>query len=231
MPACKRGLYSVANRSLFQGLVSYWSLGDATGATRVDAYGTNNLANNGSGGGVSQTAGVTGASLASNFVAASSQYLLGASPFWLVYPITVATWVNPADSSAQYSLWGNSDTAGSNFSAAMITTTHKVQVTFDTTSHTINSSTSVSAGAWAFVVVTYDGTTANTYINGVLDVNSGALVNSGFTPTKALIGSRANGGSQIMNGKIGPTAVWSRLLTATEITAAYNGGVPLSFVQ
>jgi len=82
-------------------------------------------------------------------------------------------------------------------------------------------STSIATNTWYNVVVTWDGTTANGYLNGqfVTTLAVGTASNQTNTFT---IGATASGAQDPFEGKISQTLVYNRALTASEVTQNYN---------
>ena len=84
-----------------------------------------------------------------------------------------------------------------------------------------NISTSIAANTWYNVVVTWDGTTANGYLNGqfVTTLAVGTASNQTNTFT---IGATNSGVLSEMDGKISQTLVYNRALTAAEVTQNFK---------
>jgi hypothetical protein len=85
---------------------------------------------------------------------------------------------------------------------------------------------------WHHVVVNYDGTNSNFYLDGTLvnNVTAGGTIGTGSGTIG--LGSAASGGS-IWGGGVGgvyntramdEVGIWSRALTGAEVTSLYNGG-------
>jgi Concanavalin A-like lectin/glucanases superfamily/Bacterial TSP3 repeat len=76
---------------------------------------------------------------------------------------------------------------------------------------------------WMHLAATFDGSTFSFYTNGVLAATgSGALGPTNDAPLE--IGS--SGGCPYFDGLIDEVAIYNRALSAAEIAAIYNGGVP-----
>ena len=85
-------------------------------------------------------------------------------------------------------------------------------------------------GDWHHICLTYDGTTMKGYINGVERISFAASGNGSATETtQAVIGS-ANVGSanQLAQGIIDDVGVFSRALTATEVSTLYTDAAAAS---
>ena len=96
-------------------------------------------------------------------------------------------------------------------------------------------------GVWHNVVITRNNTTGlfKMYLDGVYlsdndDVNMGGeSSNSDLAGTLSqtadvLIGSWNTSGTSAFDGSIDETALWNEELTASEITALFNSGIPLT---
>src|SRR5579872_1198460 len=121
---------------------------------------------------------------------ASSQYASVAAAWVTTHPMSFSVWVKPTDRSAVYGLYGiTTSTTTTAVVYAELDTNGKVVVSFNGGTNTITSATAVATGSFTNVIVTYDGTTANIYIAGTLDANSGTLANSYGTLANSYIGT------------------------------------------
>jgi hypothetical protein len=75
---------------------------------------------------------------------------------------------------------------------------------------------------WYMFTVTYEGTTQNLYMNGVL-VNSQPNTGSLQTSTLPLLFGKIGGNSGYFDGELDDIGIWNRALTSAEITALYTG--------
>ena len=99
----------------------------------------------------------------------------------------------------------------------------------------LSSTTPSAGGGWYQVVLTFDGTGSSTeyaklYINGSIeDTESSSVHTLNSQTTEVSIGAKYNSGaSEYFNGQIDEVAFWDEVLTASEISALYNSGTPLS---
>jgi hypothetical protein len=203
---------------------SFWRLEEASG-TRVDSgAGGNDLnLNNGTPG---NAAGLNGNAL--SLVAASSQYVGIADNASLSMGTGVAFsfsgWVKLNALGTLTAIFAKGSTTeyglfyinGSNVLQFYVTDGSG-------TSHTLNSSNTVSSGVWIFFAVTCDGNTS-----GTVTVNTTTATTASFAEARDLagqfdIGSRL--GSFPVDGLIDSVGFWKgHVLTAPEITALYNAG-------
>lgn len=87
--------------------------------------------------------------------------------------------------------------------------------TITSTGNTINN------GSWHNAVVTYDGTIATIYIDGVFDTDLTVGTSLSVSPTSNL--EIAGGGNQSdFDGQMGPVMIYNRALTANEVLTNYN---------
>ena len=81
-----------------------------------------------------------------------------------------------------------------------------------------DSTNTVVAGVWYFYALTYDGTTANLYRNGILDYS--VTVASAATPDSLSIGNYSAG--NFLNGYLDNIRCYNTSLTQDQIQAIYN---------
>ncbi len=91
----------------------------------------------------------------------------------------------------------------------------------------IDSSTAIADGNWHYAVVTYGGagTPFKIYIDGVLNA-TGSNYTGNITSGNNYIGYD---GGAFYNGAIDEVGIWSRALTALEITSLYNTYTGLTY--
>ena len=80
----------------------------------------------------------------------------------------------------------------------------------------------ISSGVWYNVAVTWDGSTAKAYLNGVFDTNCSVGTNSDVSRDFLIGGSGNNASIAPFNGKISSTLVHNRAITAAEVLQNYN---------
>ena len=84
----------------------------------------------------------------------------------------------------------------------------------------------VGVGVWSLLTTVYDGTNMSVYINGTLS----SQVASALTTPPAISGSLAfgmpeQGGQAMFNGSLEDIRIYSRALSASEISSLYNTDV------
>ena len=87
----------------------------------------------------------------------------------------------------------------------------------------VSGTTTLSTGTWYFATLTYDGTNMRLYLNGSLEATSSAIT------ANVLIGSQIIGrafwtSGNFFNGYLDEIGIWSRALSADEVSQLYNSG-------
>jgi len=89
----------------------------------------------------------------------------------------------------------------------------------------ITGSNPIPIGQWTHVAATNDGTTAFTYINGMVDGTDASPANAVDTDTENMgIGANVIAGSGYFNGKIADARIYNDALTAAEVLWVYTNG-------
>jgi hypothetical protein len=115
------------------------------------------------------------------------------------------------------------------------TSTNKVS--FYSGARTATSTTSINTGAWFHVLATWEkdtpsepsfGNRVRIYVNGVLEGTSTRVSTSAPTYTGTIVKEIGfpYGGTNYYRGHIDEVAAFDKLLTSSEISNIYNGGVP-----
>jgi len=92
-------------------------------------------------------------------------------------------------------------------------------------------STAISGtdGAWDFAVVTRSGTTMTIYLNGSVDGTS--TVSHSIAGTNMTLGGSSGASGYVFNGKIDEASIWTRALSASEISELYNSGTGKTLLE
>lgn len=210
--------------SLDTGNAGYWKLDDTSGAVIDSARGNNG----------SVTAGVFRGkegllNNSFNFTGVASQAVLLGN-------LSNMTGTN----TFTYSLWfNNTGTGGAGFGYPLVLGADRVLVavssttTFafvDTSTGSLQSNTvAYSRHRWVHVVVTYNASDLNVYINGTLNstVKGGGTVI--LTNTTLRLGGGSSGTGNQFYGSLDEVGFWNRTLTQSEITTLYNSGAGLAY--
>lgn len=88
----------------------------------------------------------------------------------------------------------------------------------------------ITNDVWNHLVLTYDGSTLAAYVNNVA-VTGTTTTGSGSAglTSETSIGRYVQLGSNAILGKIDEVGIWSRVLSAGEVSTLYNGGVGLQY--
>lgn len=226
--------------SLITGLVSYWTLDEASG-TRDDAHAANNLTDNNT---VGQAAGKIGN--AGLFINSNSEFLSVADNATLDFTtaFTVSAWIygdNLEGNAGIVAKWNYStdgcwafqlDSAGTGLQVFIATTAADGGNTWQRFTTLV-----LQSATWYHVVLVYDGTLtaadrAKVYVDSVLQT---ATTTTGTWPA-SLLNSGAElriGDFQGLNrywlGRIDEVGLWSRALTAAECVQLYNAGTGTTY--
>jgi parallel beta-helix repeat protein len=200
------------------GLIGYWKFDEGTGTTAYDSSGNNN---DGTIYGATWTSGKIGNAL--QFDGIDDYVLCGSNSLPTGNaPRTVSLWFKafdiPSDRNTILAAYGQ-PYAYDVFYLVIIGETKKVYVGMWGGGDTPSTSTSIQAGIWYHVTVTYDGTTARIYLNGIEEGSS--LRSFATTLTDFYITDYWPG--HYFNGIIDEVKVYNRSLSAEEVWAEYTG--------
>jgi|11BtaG_2_1085332.scaffolds.fasta_scaffold06430_4 hypothetical protein len=84
-----------------------------------------------------------------------------------------------------------------------------------------NIDSNFSNGVWNNIVVTWDGTTSKSYLNGSF-VQNNVVGTVASQASQFTLGAAGNGSNNRLNGKISQMLVYNRALTASEITQNFD---------
>ena len=88
---------------------------------------------------------------------------------------------------------------------------------------TIDGGSKIYDGGWHLTGLTFDGTTARLYIDGVEQGSGVTPVGFGGVGTVRLM-TRGDGGTSFAGGKLDCVSIWDKVLTPAEVTELYGGG-------
>lgn len=199
------------------GLVAYWKLDEASG-TRVDSVaGAYSLTATNTPG---STAGKVGDAV--DLVVGSSQYLSTSSTLTWSGDWTVAGWFRLRTTGANRAAWSSLGSQNARVQFQNAVTRYRFFVSG--ASVDANTFGAVSTGVWNFVVCDYTNATTT----GRISVNDGAFDSSSSMSPPTTNGGINVGANQVSaafwDGAEDEIGVWTRKLTATEITYLYNTG-------
>lgn len=145
--------------------------------------------------------------------------VLNSSSLNLVNGVTIAAWINPTSGGGT---WYGILSKGNAQSYALTFNSTDTHLHFETpASNAINSPVGVAPfNTWSYVVATFNGSTKNIYVNGVLTV-SGTLAANLTVNNEALRIGQGNDG-ELFKGKITNVSVYNRALSVAEIQQNFN---------
>ena len=197
------------------GLVGYWPFsGNANDESGNGNNGTNN-----------------GATLTTDrFGNTNSSYNFNGTNNYISLPIGFTTgsasksfsvWFYLANGTYNFVLDGGTSVNGSSFGLFWNTNPTINKLTFHGDGATYDYEfADINFNQWYHTVITYDGTTVKSYLNGVY-IGSKIVTLNTSTTSNIKVGSRNNTSAYFL-GKIDDIGVWNRALTEQEITNLYN---------
>jgi hypothetical protein len=216
--------------SLLNDLVAYWKL-DETSGTRFDSAGTNNLADNNT---VGSAIGKQGN--AASFGPGRDEYLSYPSPVIQTTTFSVSAWVSlksfTAFGRAIFYQGNLANDAGLHLFA--INTwegeTNCLGFRYNGAGNSPSNSNVITLNTWHHVVVTYDGSEVNFYVDNVAAGSNTIDISASPSPDPFYMGVWfALDADRIWDGDIDELGIWSRVLTSGEITQLYNGGAGITY--
>lgn len=218
--------------ALTDNLVSYWKLDESSG-NAADAHASNTLTNNGS------TAYAAAKINNGADLDGSNDYFSRAAQTWgVANEWSWQLWVK-ADSFVGNPriLFLSTGTSGSSFynnvTFGIASTGSVFFQNYNSTGGTIKNATygTLVISTWYHLVGTWDGTTMKLYVDGsevtlTFDVNnSGTMTDT----SRAWYIGATNSGTALYDGLLDEIGVWSRAITASEVTSLFNGGSGLAY--
>lgn len=231
--------------ALKDSLISLWELDESSG-TRVDAHGSNDLTQNGTGG-VGSGTGVI--SNAADFEVGDSDYLniTDASQTGLDFTsdFSFACWVkleSQHDGAFMYK-WGGSQ-AAYGFGYFNISSTYKLRFNGYATGGGSNVpfdiAQTLTSGTWYHVGFAFDALghasgdgTVEMFVNGssIGTVTNGSYTGSSNTTGAFSLSSLGSGIQWYYDGLMDQAVAWNRLVTAAEFSEIYNSGSGLAYTS
>lgn len=84
-------------------------------------------------------------------------------------------------------------------------------------------------GGWHHVVITKSNLTWVVYVDGAVDTNFTATINTSYSANALNFGTYGGGTGNFYTGALDEFGIWSRALTSTEVSQLYNGGAGLAY--
>lgn len=198
------------------GLAAYYALNEGSGSGVSDASATK--LNGNTNGAPAWVSGKIGKALSFN---GSSQYVASAS-YSITGPLTVEAWVYPtAASETASAVSDNTNTTDNQSQLGLVNSNANFAITIGGKPVSV-SGAAVAQNTWTHLVGVYDGTNVLLYVNGAL---AGSAAATGTVATNSLpwtIGKTAGAASGYFTGNIDEVKIYSRALSANEVSAEYN---------
>jgi len=215
--------YSSTSGAFANSLIGLWHFNEITGATTVlNSKTTNNdsfLINS-----PAASAGVAGQF--NSALTFSGGTVLKSAVSAAVTPgsFTVSTWVKKTTSPTEgvICFWTTSDATAATDCPVRISSTLRVRVS----GTNYGASTSINDGLWHHIVVISDSSAGliKAYIDGVAEPITGTPANF-TTSTGNIYFGGVSGSTAEFNGSMDETAMWNKVLSASEVTELYRRGV------
>lgn len=139
---------------------------------------------------------------------------------------TASGWVNLDNVTTKSTMFYQEDASQSDFTAILRAENDALYVyqgdgggTFEN----VNATAALSAGAWQFWTVVYDGTSTRLYVDGV-EVASGSIVGPDPTGDSWVVGANTAASAEYMSGDMADLRLYSHALTGSEIQYLYDVG-------
>jgi hypothetical protein len=216
--------HQVYATTLTTNLVSYWKLdGNSNDAVGSNNGSDSNITYNTSYGIINQGALFNGTS--GSIVIGSGLNSVMDSSAW-----SISFWFNPTSGYAGFIMANDNNTGVRQFDIySNVNGSHPLEFDNAGANKLSGLGTNITAGAWQFYVLTYDGTTLSSYRNGVLDATN--TMSALPTSTNGIyFGNRQYSSSRSWyKGDEDEIGLWSRALTSTEVSTLYNSGAGLRY--
>jgi hypothetical protein len=216
-------------------LISCWEFEETSGTTMYDSHNSNNGTINGST--VNQTGKLskcysfdgTNDLVTTPLTSTYSQFTVS---FWMAHNFSASVGydriLGHSKSTSKYHDWGIQQEGTINkISFYVMNTTGDFSKAISTTSLTSNT--------WYHVTTTFDGTYAKIYVNSTNEHTGSAFLGSRNSHTSPILLGKVYDSSRwlssVYNGKLDQTAIWDRVLTASEIEQLYNSGNGLAYTS
>ena len=213
------------------GLVAAYAFDEGTGTAVADASG-NGL--NGTISGASWVTGKNGNALSfngvNNLVTVPASNLLN-----LTTGMTLEGWVYPTNSSSKWGCVLMKETSGFYAYALYVSPANRptVFIVINGSEHGFEVPTTLATNTWSHLAATYDGTTLNVYVNGVLAGSESLATTIPVSSGALRIGGNSIWATEYFTGIIDNIRIFDRALTNDEIqgdmnTPVWNVPAPLA---
>jgi len=203
---------------LLSGLIHYWKLEEASGNSRADSVGSTTLVE--TGGVVASAPGKHGNAAEFDFV--TDHFLASSSALTTTLPMTLAFWTNQSSPAVGASLAITFlDDGGNGLIECILQGSGNLIFSEESSGSTINA-TLGTIGVWHLVVFVIPSSGA---LKASID---GAPFSTGANVTGAGVGIGTwrigSAGGETLDGLMDEMAIWSRVLSQSEVTSLWNSG-------
>jgi len=205
------------------GLVGHWTMDDdAANTTVVDSSGYGNDGTARQNTSVLSTTGKSGSALTFN---GSSDYINcgNDSSLDLTDNFTIAAWIKPTSFSWLGGIVGKYHTYPANSYWLRLGSVYPYNKVSFGGKTILNSSSTLNANQWYFIVAMSDSGIGKIYINGNLDASSAVSISSSSDPV--CIGADYLDAPRYFDGVIDNVMIFNKVLSQAEIDTLYNGGL------
>lgn len=215
---------SIIGSSFLTGLIGYWKFDEASG-TATDATGSNNLTVTGA---VQNVTGKLGKAISFSGTTDRVGYLDILKP---TAAVSISAWVKTT-ATGNRAIAGNQHWTNNGYALMVVDGYPRMSVYSSVqtpTSITAYSNVSVNDGNWHYVVGTFDGTNAKTYVDGALTNTSGSWAHAITYDSRSrfVIGQKSysDGSDYPWNGTLDEVGVHSRAVSLSEIQGVVNSNL------
>ena len=214
--------------TLKTGLLSVWEFDETSGTTAYDAHASNDGTTFGAT--VNQTGKIN---KAYDYTEGTTDKVSISDPFYGLTSFSVSVWFKVDDVSGTKGIVSDWDSPY----RSVLFRLSDASIQFYTYTGTQVGGTfaSISAATWYHVVITYDGSDMEMYINNSLDGTSFSQTGTiGETGTHtSYIGNYVTSSFTTLSfdGLIDQVAIWNRALTSTEVSTLYNSSNGLTYTS
>lgn len=209
--------------ALTDNLVSYWKLDESSG-NAADSVGSNTLTNTNT-----ATFGAGKINNGTTLARASSQRFLGGTTASLqpASALTFSMWIYVNKSPVSYCAIAGNTLSGNQRGYLFDMNVSGKSLAFQIGNGTWGIvSTTYTVGSWTHIVGTWDGATVRLYKNGTGVGTPVSKASITYTSCGFSLGTYYNDttSANMFDGMIDEVGIWSRALSATEVTELYNSG-------
>ena len=224
------------------GLVGWWPLNEGTGSVAYDRSGQGNngtwIGTPNSPSGTYYATGRMG-SVAGYFSDSGNSstnhgLTIGTQPVYdFTGPFTISMWVNPASTYPEtLAIRGKIESNGNNsgydgYWLDLYPSNPKLclQADYGSKNACVAGTGVVGVGVWSLLTTVYDGTNMSLYVNGTLSAQAASAITPPAIDSSLLFGIAVLGGHDSFNGSLEDIRLYSRALSASEISSLYNTDV------